>query len=328
MSTGVQTQTVPAEACACPERAQRLESLGLLAGGIVLDFDRRLTVVMGNVSLARIDPAIDRETRESLVDAERAVARARDLTQPLLTFSKGGAPIRTAVDLADVVREVTEFVIHGSFVRAEFRFEADLRRADVDKRQVGRVVQNLVMNSTQSMSTGGRLDLTLVDEIVDPGPDAILAPGRYLKLAIADRGGRGIDARDLPRISRRGGRAAALAWPPPIRSKRHGGHTTIESTVGAGTTFRIWLPASAATTATSSSLPAVPTATGLQEARRTVGSSGWPTNRRRPVGVYQPPDDAGRAGRIACGGCAAAGADATVSVAARPPAIISSAIVL
>ncbi|MBE2213159.1 MAG: response regulator [Opitutaceae bacterium] len=229
------------------ERAQRLESLGLLAGGIAHDFNNLLTVVMGNISLARGDGGLQAETRETLGEAELAIVRARDLTQQLLTFSKGGAPVRAAVDLAGVVREVAEFVLHGSAVRPEFRFAAGLWVADVDKGQVGQVVQNIVINAAQAMPGGGRIEIELANDSVPAGAMPGLEGGRYLRLVIRDQG-RGISAADLPRIfdpyftTKAQGSGLGLATVYSI-VKRHGGDITVESEIGRGTSFRVWLPA-------------------------------------------------------------------------------------
>jgi signal transduction histidine kinase/CheY-like chemotaxis protein len=244
------------------ERSQRLESLGHLAGGIAHDFNNLLTVVMGNISLARADAGIGAENRESLGDAERAIMRARDLTQQLLTFSKGGAPIRAATDLAGVVREVAEFVLHGSPVRPEFRFAPNLWPADVDKGQIGQVVQNIVLNGAQSMPEGGLLQIELANDEIMPGAAGNLAPGRYLRLVMRDRG-RGISAQDLPRIfdpyftTKAQGSGLGLATVYSI-VKRHGGEIAVESTVGRGTCFRLWLPAANGAAVTTA--PAVSTA--------------------------------------------------------------------
>ncbi|MFA5263997.1 MAG: PAS domain S-box protein, partial [Opitutaceae bacterium] len=123
-------------------RSSKLESLGILAGGIAHDFNNLLTVVMGNLTLAMLDTQVMSAAGRWLRESERGVLRARDLTQQLLTFAKGGDPVRTAVSLADVVRETAEFAMHGAKARCVFEFAPDLWPAEVDKVQIGQVVQN------------------------------------------------------------------------------------------------------------------------------------------------------------------------------------------
>jgi signal transduction histidine kinase/CheY-like chemotaxis protein len=228
-------------------RTGKLESLGLLAGGIAHDFNNLLTVVMGNLSLARLDPRMEPESVSSLRDAEKAVVRARDLTQQLLTFAKGGAPVCAAVALPDVVREVAEFALRGSHSRCQFALPDDLWPANVDKGQIGQVVQNIVINAVQAMPAGGVIDIALENDPVGAELSQVLAPGRYVKLTISDHGP-GISQEDLPRIfdpyftTKRQGSGLGLATVHSI-VKKHLGHVSVESAIGRGTTFRIWLPA-------------------------------------------------------------------------------------
>ncbi|HZL45686.1 MAG TPA: ATP-binding protein [Opitutaceae bacterium] len=229
------------------QRASKLESLGLLAGGIAHDFNNLLTVVMGNLSLARLDRHMEPESASSLRDAEKAVVRARDLTQQLLTFAKGGVPIRAAVNLPEVVREVAEFALRGSLSRCQFDIPDDLWPASVDKGQIGQVVQNIVINATQAMPGGGLIEITLRNDLVGVELGQVLAPGRYVKLTIADHGP-GIPPEALQQIfdpyftTKKGGSGLGLATVHSI-VKKHLGHVSTESVMGQGTTFRIWLPA-------------------------------------------------------------------------------------
>jgi CheY-like chemotaxis protein len=202
---------------------------------------------MGNLSLARLDEKMDPESIESLRDAEKAVVRARDLTQQLLTFAKGGAPIRAAVALPDVVREVAEFSLRGSHSRCQFDVPENLWPANVDKGQIGQVVQNIVVNASQAMPDGGIIDIALQNDLVGAELGPTLAPGRYVKLTIADHG-QGIPLEDLQRIfdpyftTKKQGSGLGLATVHSI-VKKHLGHISAESVMGQGTTFRIWLPA-------------------------------------------------------------------------------------
>ncbi|OIR06447.1 blue-light-activated protein [mine drainage metagenome] len=228
-------------------RSSKLESLGVLAGGIAHDFNNILTVVMGNLTLTMLDSQAMTAAGRWLKEAERGVVRARDLTQQLLTFAKGGEPVRTAVALADFVKETAEFALHGSKTRCIFQFGQALWAAEVDKGQVGQVVQNIVINANQAMPDGGLLRISLVNTVVDEATGGAVRPGRYLKLSIADTG-TGIRPDHLARIfdpyftTKPQGSGLGLATVYSIVCK-HQGHVDVESQVGVGTTFHIWLPA-------------------------------------------------------------------------------------
>ncbi len=229
-------------------RSSKLESVGILAGGIAHDFNNLLTVVMGNVTLAMLDSTINDAVGRWLEEAERGVLRARDLTQQLLTFAKGGEPVRKTVRLPEVVREAAEFALHGSKVRCEFAITPDLWPADVDKGQVGQVVQNLVINATQAMPEGGIIRVSICNEDnPQRGTPNLLPQGKYLRLAIADSGV-GIRADHLPRIfdpyftTKQSGSGLGLATVYSI-VRKHLGHIEVTSELGKGTTFTIWLPA-------------------------------------------------------------------------------------
>ena len=229
------------------QRSSRLESLGVLAGGIAHDFNNVLTVIMGNLSLAKLDSSEHPAVAQWLAASEQGVMRARDLTLQLLTFAKGGDPVRKAVVLSEIVRESAEFALHGAKARCEFRFADDLWPADVDKGQIGQVVQNIIINALQAMPDGGIIQITLGNVVVDAGAVPGLAPGRFLKLSIADNG-QGIDPEHLPRIfdpyftTKKQGSGLGLATVYSIVNK-HVGRVEVKSTPGEGTTFHVWLPA-------------------------------------------------------------------------------------
>ncbi len=228
-------------------RASKMESIGVLAGGIAHDFNNLLAIVMGNLTLALLDERVREAGGKWLREAERGTVRAKELTQQLLTFAKGGEPVRTAVLLADVVREAAEFALHGAAVRCEFAIAEDLRAADADKGQIGQVVQNLVINAVQAMPGGGTIRLGLANETLAAGAVATLPPGHYLRLEIADTG-RGIAPEHLTRIfepfftTKEYGTGLGLATVYSVIQK-HRGYITVESAVGRGSTFRLWLPA-------------------------------------------------------------------------------------
>lgn len=240
------------------ERSSRLESLGVLAGGIAHDFNNLLTAIIGNLGLIALEDSVMRSSAgHNVSEAQRAAKRASDVTQQLLTFAKGGDPVREAVLLSEVVQEAATFALHGAKVASEFSCPDDLPAAHADAGQISRVVHNLVLNAVQAMPHGGLVKLALTAVDVAPGEIATLAPGRYVQLSVADNGP-GIPAENLPRIFEpyfsTKGRNSGLGL-ATVHSivKKHQGHITVESHPGHGTTFRVWLPVAR-------ELPAAPTA--------------------------------------------------------------------
>ena len=232
-------------------RATKLESVGVLAGGIAHDFNNLLTVVMGNVTLAMLDSQNLGLNGQWLNEAEKGLLRARDLTHQLLTFAKGGEPIRSVVQLAEVVRETTKFSLHGANVRGEFAIEPDLWAADVDKGQIGQVVQNLVLNAVQAMPGGGVIRIELANDASPPLRTGLV--GSAVRLAVRDEG-EGIRPEHLAKIfdpyftTKEEGSGLGLATVYAV-VKKHGGHIEVDSEPGHGTCFTLWLPATRATPA-------------------------------------------------------------------------------
>ena len=228
-------------------RASKLESVGILAGGIAHDFNNLLTVVMGNITLAMLDVQVMAAVGRWLENAENGVMRARDLTQQLLTFARGGEPVRSAVNLPDIIKEAAQFALHGSKVRCEFSIEEGLWTAEVDKGQIGQVIQNLVINAVQAMPEGGVVQVTLANQRLGPTTVAQLEAGDYLCITLSDTG-QGIRPENLPHIfdpyftTKKSGSGLGLAMVYSI-VRRHLGHIVAESEWGHGTRFRFWLPA-------------------------------------------------------------------------------------
>jgi PAS domain S-box-containing protein len=229
------------------ERASRLESIGILAGGIAHDFNNILTAIMGNITLALLDAGGLATVERYLQEAERATLRARDLTQQLLTFAKGGDPVRAAVLLPEIIREVAEFALHGSRVKCEFNLPTGLWPADADRGQLGQVVQNLVINAVQAMPEGGSIRIGASNETVALDSQQPLRPGDYVHISVADMG-TGIKAEHLARIfdpyftTKQHGSGLGLTTVYSI-IRKHQGHIEARSELGHGTTFHFWLPA-------------------------------------------------------------------------------------
>ncbi|MDP2309123.1 MAG: GAF domain-containing protein [Pseudomonadota bacterium] len=228
------------------QHAGTLESMGLFAGGIAHDFNNILAGILGNLSLARLRLPPEEAIQTRLAEAERAAIRARDLTQQLLTFAKGGTPIRKRTCIEEMVRESASFVLRESSVQPHFEVEPGLWNVEVDSGQISQVVQNLVINARQAMPKGGRVDLFLRNvDLADPGVP--LPPGRYVRIQVVDAGV-GIGVENLSRVflpyftTKRRGSGLGLATSYSI-VKRHDGHIMLESKLGAGSCFSVYLPA-------------------------------------------------------------------------------------
>ncbi len=227
-------------------RAQRLESLALLAGGIAHDFNNLLTGILGNVSLLLDDDPPPPERREMLEETQAAAARARGLTRQLLTFARGGAPAKALHDLGPVVREAARFAAHGSPSACAVDLLGAPWPAEVDAHQVAQVVQNLVLNACEA-APGTTVRVTLGNLRLD-SPRGALAAGAWVCVAVTDDGP-GIAPEHLPRIfdpffSTKGrGTGLGLSVCHSIVT-RHGGALEVSSTPGQGTRFEVYLPAS------------------------------------------------------------------------------------
>jgi len=234
------------------QHAARLESLGVLAGGIAHDFNNLLTVVIGNVSLAMFDEKVTDATRGFLREIARAAHRARDLTKQLLTFARGGNPVRTPVALPEIVREAASSMLHGSSARCEYDVQPGLWDANADRSQITQAIQNLTLNAVEAMPGGGVIRISLANETIAPGANPSLAPGRYVRVVVADSGV-GIKPEILPRIfdpffsTKKVGSGLGLATVYSI-VKRHDGRIEAESLPGHGAKFTLWLPAGDAET--------------------------------------------------------------------------------
>ncbi|OGW34251.1 MAG: hypothetical protein A2X58_03795 [Nitrospirae bacterium GWC2_56_14] len=231
-------------------RAQKLESLGVLAGGLAHDFNNLLTAVLGNIMLAKMDSRPGDGRQEWLEEAERASYRARDLTQQLLTFSRGGAPIKRTIALDGLIRDAASFSLRGSHSRCEMTFPDALLPVEADEGQLSQVINNLVINAVQAMPEGGTVRISCENTALGADSGLPLPAGNYVKVSIVDRGV-GIPPEHLKTVfdpyftTKEKGSGLGLATSYSI-IKRHEGHISVESQVGVGTTFSIFLPASTA----------------------------------------------------------------------------------
>lgn len=228
------------------QKARNLESLGILAGGIAHDFNNLLTAILGNVSFAKIHSNKDSDAYDHLVAAEKASLRAKDLTLQLLTFAKGGEPIKQAVAIVDIIRESADFVLLGSNVSYEMDADEELWPVKVDPGQMSQLFNNLIINASQAMPDGGVIRVKCGNIYCDGDKRHSLKPGRYVLITVADHG-KGISKTDMQRIfdpyftTKQEGSGLGLASSYSI-AKRHGGHLAVESQVGKGSTFFVYLP--------------------------------------------------------------------------------------
>ena len=224
------------------QKTQKLESLGVLAGGIAHDFNNILTAIIGNISLARMQLHNTEKTAKRLIEAENAASRAKDLTQQLLTFARGGEPVKKVIEAGALLKEAAGFAIHGSSVRCEFALADDLCPVEVDEGQLSQVIHNLAINAVQAMPDGGTI--TIGAENFSSMPEG----QRCVRISVADTG-TGIPEQHLQRIfdpyftTKQQGSGLGLATCYSI-IKKHGGSISVKSTLGKGSTFYLTLPAS------------------------------------------------------------------------------------
>ena len=231
-------------------KSRNLESIGLLAGGIAHDFNNILTAILGNISLAKLHTKAGDPVFEELTHAEKAFVRAQDLTQQLLTFAKGGAPIKKTASVAELLHDTATFALRGSNVRLQLEIAPDLWQGRIDVGQISQVVNNIVINAKQAMPSGGTLTVNAHNARVEGAEQEAMAldKGRYVRIEIRDTGS-GIDPKHLPHIfdpyftTKRHGVGLGLATSYSI-VRKHGGHIEVRSELGQGTTFIIYLPAS------------------------------------------------------------------------------------
>jgi PAS domain S-box-containing protein len=240
-------------------KMEKLQSLGVLAGGIAHDFNNFLTGIIGNLSLAKLDVQPGHPVLRALGEMEKAALRAKDLTQQLLTFSKGGAPVKQIRRIDELVRESAQFALRGSNVRCEFAIDDDLRPADVDEGQIAQVVHNLVINADQAMPDGGTVTIRGTNVSLLPGNPYALDPGDYVQLCIQDQG-TGIKREHLKKVfdpyytTKQKGSGLGLAVAYSIVARHHG-QLTVNSMLGEGATFTLLLPASERAQATNTQAP-------------------------------------------------------------------------
>jgi len=235
-------------------RAEKLRSTGILAGGLAHDFNNLLSVIMGNIELAKGEIHPDTQACINLKQAEKACLNAQELTKQLITFSKGGDPVKKTGSMGDLVKETANLALSGTNMKCEFLVHPDLMPVEFDEGQMKHAINNILVNASESMPNGGTISIEAENLTIDAEPVAenvTLFPGKYVKLSIRDRGV-GISEENLCRIfdpyfstkemGPQKGMGLGLATAYSIVTK-HGGQITVESELGVGTTFAVYLPA-------------------------------------------------------------------------------------
>ena len=227
---------------------QKLESVGVLASGIAHDFNNILQAILGYITLAEVPTNSNKEIHEYLEEARKAILQSKQLTYQLLTFAKGGTPIKKTISVSEIIVDATKLALSGSNVRCTFGISDDIWQIEADKGQLNQVISNLVINSTHAMPKGGNIKIWTENINVVENDSLPLKEGRYVRIMIEDHG-TGISEKYLQKIfdpyftTKQKGSGLGLASAYSIVMK-HDGHIAVKSEIGVGTTFCIYLPAS------------------------------------------------------------------------------------
>lgn len=227
-------------------KAEKLHSISLLAGGIAHDFNNMLTAILGNISMVRIELDEGHQHSTKLIAAENAALQAKSLTQQLLTFSKGGAPVLEVTTVSEMVEESAQFILRGSNVNCTVEKDDDLWSVDADKGQISQVVNNLIINADQAMPDGGTIAIRIRNLRVRHSEVPALSSGEFVCIEVRDDG-TGISPENLKKIfdpyftTKKEGNGLGLASSYSIINS-HKGTITADSAVGHGSIFRVYLP--------------------------------------------------------------------------------------
>jgi signal transduction histidine kinase/sensor domain CHASE-containing protein/CheY-like chemotaxis protein len=229
-------------------KIDKIDSLGVFAGGIAHDFNNYLTSIMGTLTLMRKTMVKSDPRYNRLEEAEHSVMKATELTKQLLTFSKGGEPLRKTISVSNLLQETAQFGLRGSEITLSLAFAKNLSCVEADEGQMFQVLSNLIINAKQAMPKGGNIQIEAKDLELEESCDIPLPVGRYVTITIKDNG-MGIPQNILVKIfdpfftTKRDGNGLGLTIVHSIVSK-HDGFIDVASNVGVGTTFTIYLPAS------------------------------------------------------------------------------------
>jgi PAS domain S-box-containing protein len=232
------------------QQAQKMESIGTLAGGIAHDFNNLLQVVMGNISLAQDDLRLEVGVSENLKAAEEACIKAKKLTARLITFSKGGDPVKKISSIDSLLKITIVSALTGSNVKPKFFISDAGRQVNIDEDQIKQVVHNIAVNAREAMDDDG--ELTVSCENIDIAEEGYLSltQGEYIKISFEDQGS-GISKENLKKIfdpyfstkdmGADKGQGLGLTISYSIVQK-HGGLINVESELETGSIFSVYLP--------------------------------------------------------------------------------------
>ncbi len=243
-------------------KAKKLESVGLLAGGIAHDFNNLLVGILSNIELAKMKSVTDSGAYERLTEAEQAAYRAKELTLQLLTFAKGGTPLKTVLDPGDLIRKSVGLSLRGSKVKSDVRIPDDLWPVEADEGQLSQAFNNVVLNADQAMPEGGTITVVCENVVLGPSKVISLKEGKYVRVMIEDHG-IGIAREHLSKIfdpyftTKRRGSGLGLSTAYSI-IKKHDGMIVAESELGKGSRLLIYLPASDKELRKPAAVPEVP----------------------------------------------------------------------
>ncbi|MBD3181956.1 PAS domain S-box protein, partial [Candidatus Poribacteria bacterium] len=232
-------------------KIQKLESIGVLASGIAHDFNNIMTAVMGNISLAKSFLQLGNPTSkviERLDAADRATLQASELTKQLLTFTRGGAPVKELGSISVLLKDSADFILRGSGIKCNFSIPDNLYPLEFDEGQINQVINNILINARQAMPSGGTVYIDAKNVFINNETEQFLPSGTYIKINIQDEG-IGIPKEHLQKIfdpffsTKQTGSGLGLATAFSI-IKKHDGNIQVESKLGEGTMFHIYLPAS------------------------------------------------------------------------------------
>ncbi len=232
------------------QKSKNLEALGILAGGIAHDFNNLLTTIYGYVELAQLLSGPESKVYQKLAEAVKAAKRARLLTQQLLTFSKGGGPVKERANIADLLVDTSSLLLSGSSVKVNLEIDSPLGEVEVDKGQINQVFQNLLLNAKDAMPNGGNLTIVARNVTINAqSPEPLDADGKYVQVTFMDDGP-GIDSAIIGKIfdpyfsSKAKGASGQGLGLTIVHSivKKHSGYIYVESNPGEGATFRLYLP--------------------------------------------------------------------------------------
>ncbi len=230
-------------------KMKKLESVGVLAGGIAHDFNNILSGILGNLELAGLCITENSRAASLLANARKATLRAAKLTDQLLTFSKGGDPVKETTSLAEIIRDSAEFVLHGSNISCDYSISEELWLVNVDSGQISQVIQNIIINAIHAMPEGGKITVTCNNVEGSTAKSLQIAhKSDFVRLTIQDSG-IGIPSETIEKIfdpyfsTKQNGNGLGLAICHSIINK-HDGHILVQSEPDQGTTFTIYLPAS------------------------------------------------------------------------------------